>query len=264
MPREKKVSNLSSFDQMNSLSTKLAFSFGKRFYVNLIALPIYKLSKNDLQFPPPELANRNGMLAIGGDLSPDRLLLAYQIGIFPWFNPEDPIVWWSPDPRFILFPDKLKVHKSMRPYFNQNKFTVSYDQQFETVMLHCQQARRKGQYGGTWITEDMVGAYVRLHELGYAHSVEVWKGEELVGGLYGIALGKVFFGESMFARVDNASKFGFISLVRRLQEEGYHLIDCQQQTKHLASLGAEAIPRKTFLSYLKRNEAEPMVAKKWD
>ncbi|MFT4666532.1 MAG: leucyl/phenylalanyl-tRNA--protein transferase, partial [Gammaproteobacteria bacterium] len=137
-------------------------------------MPIYRLSTDHLQFPPPELADNNGMLAVGGDLSPERLLLAYRQGIFPWFNPEDPIVWWSPDPRFVLYPDDLKVHKSMRPYFNQQKFRVTYDQNFETVMRHCQEARRKGQYGGTWITESMLEAYVNLHELGYAHSVEVW------------------------------------------------------------------------------------------
>ena len=209
------------------------------------------------------LADKNGILAIGGDLSPKRLLLAYQKGIFPWFNPEDPIVWWSPNPRFVLYPEKLKVHKSMRPYFNQKKFKVTYDKEFESVMLGCQQAKREGQSGGTWITEDMLEAYIYLHKLGYAHSVEVWKEETLVGGLYGIALGKVFFGESMFAEVSNASKFGFISLVRCLKEEGFSLIDCQQQTQHLASLGAEAIDRDLFLNLLKKNEVEAIGAGKW-
>ncbi|MFT5262445.1 MAG: leucyl/phenylalanyl-tRNA--protein transferase [Polaribacter sp.] len=226
-------------------------------------MPIYRLSTDHLQFPPPELADNNGMLAVGGDLSPERLLLAYRQGIFPWFNPEDPIVWWSPDPRFVLYPDDLKVHKSMRPYFNQQKFRVTYDQNFETVMRHCQEARRKGQYGGTWITESMLEAYVNLHELGYAHSVEVWEREILVGGLYGLALGKVFFGESMFAKASNASKFGFISLVQGLTKEGYNLIDCQQQTKHLASLGAKAISRKLFMETLRQNEMEVWTKGKW-
>jgi leucyl/phenylalanyl-tRNA--protein transferase len=150
----------------------------------------------------------------------------------------------------------------MRPYFNQKKFTATYDQQFEVVMGQCQNARRKGQ-GGTWITEDMLSAYVRMHELGYAHSVEVWEAENLVGGLYGIALGNVFFGESMFAKVSNASKFGFISLVQRLREEGYTLIDCQQQTRHLASMGAVAIPRKRFVEALQQNELVKCTLGKW-
>jgi leucyl/phenylalanyl-tRNA---protein transferase len=202
------------------------------------------------------------MLAIGGDLTPEWLILAYRSGIFPWFNPEDPIIWWSPDPRFVLYPEALKVHKSMRPYFNQKKFRVSYDQQFEVVMRRCQNARRNGQ-AGTWITDDMLSAYVRMHELGYAHSVEVWDAENLVGGLYGIAIGKVFFGESMFADVSNASKFGFISLVHRLQEEGYTLIDCQQQTRHLSSMGAVAIPRKRFTEALQQNELIETSLGKW-
>ncbi|MFK7806839.1 MAG: leucyl/phenylalanyl-tRNA--protein transferase [Saprospiraceae bacterium] len=227
-------------------------------------MPIYKLSEDHLQFPPPDLADPNGMLAIGGDLSAERLLIAYRQGIFPWFNPEDPIIWWSPDPRFVLKPEELKVHKSMRPYFNQQKFQVTYDQHFEKVMRLCQQTRRPGQYGGTWITEDMVAAYVRIHELGFSHSVEVWDGEELVGGLYGIALGKVFFGESMFANKSNASKFGFITLVRRLQAEGFTLIDCQQQTQHLGSLGAKAISREAFMAVLRENEGEEFLKGKWD
>ena len=225
-------------------------------------MPIFQLTE-ELRFPHPDLASRNGMLAVGGDLSIERLLLAYQHGIFPWFNPEDPIIWWSPDPRFVLFPEKLKVHKSMRSYFNQNKFRVTYDQQFETVMRECQQINRRGQYGSSWITENMVEAYVKLSELGFAHSVEVWKGEQLVGGLYGLALGKVFFGESMFTHESNASKFGFISLVRRLESEGFQLIDCQQQTNHLKTLGAEAISRKQFLSYLQQHIAPPFTPTKW-
>lgn len=203
-----------------------------------------------------------GIVAVGGDLSPERLLHAYRLGLFPWFSEDQPILWWSPDPRFVLFPADLKVARSMRPYFNQGKFTVTYDQDFRAVISACQEAYRPGQYG-TWITEEMLEAYCHLNELGFAHSVEVWKGDDLVGGLYGIALGRIFFGESMFARVSNASKFGFISLVRRLQKRGYVLIDCQQETRHLASLGAESIPRSTFLQYLAENDLEQTEKGPW-
>lgn len=210
------------------------------------------------------MADPNGILAVGGDLSPERLLTAYAAGIFPWFNEGEPIIWWSPDPRFVLFPNELKVSKSMRPYFNQQKFTVTLDMQFEAVMRGCQTQRRTGQFGGTWITEDMVSAYVRLHELGYAHSVEVWKNEEqLVGGLYGIALGKVFFGESMFARETNASKFGFISMVQNLRALDFQLIDCQQETNHLGSLGARAIDRSAFLEILQKNQETQTFLGSW-
>jgi leucyl/phenylalanyl-tRNA---protein transferase len=199
---------------------------------------------------------------VGGDLSPRRLLLAYSWGIFPWFSEEDPILWWHPDPRFVLFPAQLKVSKSMRPYFNQAKFRVTYDQAFAQVIAACSAFPRRGQRG-TWITEEINSAYCELHEQGYAHSVEVWEGTELVGGLYGIALGKVFFGESMFARAANASKFGFITLVRKLTEQGYELIDCQQETAHLASLGARPISRKAFLSILADNRARPLLPGSW-
>ncbi|GJM34878.1 MAG: leucyl/phenylalanyl-tRNA--protein transferase [Saprospiraceae bacterium] len=227
-------------------------------------MPVFWLPEDELIFPDPELADPNGVLAVGGDLSPERLLMAYQMGIFPWFNPNEPLVWWSPDPRFVLFPEKLKVARSMRPYFNQKKFRVSLDQDFRAVITNCQQYRRMGQGGGgTWITRGMLEAYCRLHELGYAHSVEVWKGEALVGGLYGIALGKIFYGESMFAKESNASKFGFISLVKILQKQGYWLIDCQQETRHLESLGGERIDRKDFLSWLEKNQQEPTLTGNW-
>lgn len=205
-------------------------------------------------FPHASLSDGDGLLAVGGDLSPDRILLAYKNGIFPWFNPGELFLWWSPDPRFVLFPEELKVSKSMRPYFNQKKFTVKYDTCFRQVIENCSQFKRKGQ-NGTWITDEMIEAYVNLHEMGWAHSVEVYADEELVGGLYGIAMGKVFFGESMFANVTNASKFGFISLVRQLLKRGFTLIDCQQETPHLASLGATAIPRDSFLDIMDKNNA---------
>lgn len=225
-------------------------------------MPVFWLSEHSLAFPHPELANEDGILAIGGDLSPQRLLIAYENGIFPWFNPTDPIMWWSPDPRFVLYPNRIKVAKSMRSYFNQNKYQVTYDTVFEQVITACQQTRRK-RGGGTWITDSMLQAYCQLHEMGYAHSVEVWQGEDLVGGLYGISLGRCFFGESMFARATNASKFGFISLVRQLETLDFWLIDCQQRTDHLASLGGEDMPRKDFLNLLERNTLEVSIVGKW-
>ena len=227
-------------------------------------MPVFWLSETNISFPHPSLANEDGILAVGGDLSPERLLLAYQMGIFPWFNPGDPILWWSPDPRFVLLPSELKVSKSMRPYFNKQKFDISINQNFKEVMEACQQTKRKGQNFGTWITDDMVNAYSRLHELGYAHSVEVWKEEELVGGLYGIALGKIFFGESMFSTVSNASKFGFISFARKLEEKGFVLIDCQQETQHLKSLGGKGIPRADFLTYLKEYTTKQNEVDNWN
>ncbi len=225
-------------------------------------MPIFRLPENELVFPDPHLSE-DGLLAVGGDLSAGRLILAYNSGIFPWYNPGEPILWWSPDPRFVLFPEDLKVSKSMRPYFNQSKFTITFDQHFQDVMTNCQATKRKGQ-GGTWITEEMIDGYCRLHQLGYAHSVEVWKGKDLVGGLYGIGLGKVFFGESMFAKVSNASKFGFISLVRKLRQKGFILIDCQQETKHLGSLGAKGISREEFLSYLAKNADSDSLIGNWE
>lgn len=221
------------------------------------------LSESHPHFPHPNLARPDGVLAVGGDLSQKRLLSAYRQGIFPWFNPEDPIIWWSPDPRFVLFPEDLRVSKSMRPYFNQKKFEVTMDTDFLAIIDACAKAKREGQSGGTWITEEMKTAYLNLHQEGYAHSIEVRKNGEIVGGLYGIALGKCFFGESMFAKESNASKFGFITLTRRLQELGFWMIDCQQPTRHLASLGALNIPRTDFLKILKRNEAEKTLRGNW-
>lgn len=222
------------------------------------------LSETNPGFPHPELATRDGILAIGGDLSVERLLEAYKNGIFPWFNPDDPIIWWSPDPRFVLFPEELRVSKSMRPYFNQQKYTVTFDTEFERVIRHCAHTKRQGQGGGTWITEDMREAYIEMHRAGWAHSVEVRKEGELVGGLYGVCIGKCFFGESMFAHASNASKFGFITLCRRLQELGFWMIDCQQPTQHLASLGAVNVRRRDFLKVLKRNNTEASMVGNWE
>ena len=226
-------------------------------------MPIFWLSDDNIAFPHPDLANEDGMLAVGGDLSPERLIKAYELGVFPWFNPGDPIIWWSPDPRFVLFPDELKVSKSMRPYFNQKKFELTVDTKFSAVMRACQMQKRKGQMGGTWITEDMVVGYTKLHEMGYAHSVEVWKDSKLVGGLYGISLGKFFFGESMFSIESNASKFGFILFVQKLKSLGFTLIDCQQETRHLKSLGGRSIPRTEFLERLELNAIETSIFGNW-
>ncbi len=226
-------------------------------------MPIFWLSDDEISFPPPEYANEEGILAVGGDLSPERLLLAYQIGLFPWYDPKDPILWWSPDPRFVLFPKDLKVAKSMRPYFNQKKFNLTVDQHFETIVRACQKQRRKGQSGGTWISNDIVTAYTKLHQMGFAHSVEVWQNETIVGGLYGISLGKCFFGESMFSTVSNASKFALISLSKRLEELGFWMIDCQQATNHLKSMGGQSIPRAEFLDYMEKNKWEETIRGSW-
>lgn len=211
-------------------------------------MPVFRLNRQPA-FPPVEMSEENGLLAVGGDLSPERLVLAYRQGIFPWYAEGEPILWWSPDPRFVLYPEKLKVARSMRQTLKKNLFAVTYDRDFQAVMEGCRERRAKGD--GTWITDEMFEAYRRLHEEGLAHSVEVWSGGDLAGGLYGVSLGKCFFGESMFTRVSNASKAGFIALTRTLQRLGFALIDCQVYTDHLLSLGAEMIPRTRFLDILK-------------
>lgn len=201
-----------------------------------------------IEFPDVNEASIEGLLAVGGDLSSERLLHAYAHGIFPWYDADDPILWWSPDPRYVLFPDDLRVSKSMKQVLRKKQFKVTYNKAFTEVINNCALAKREGQEG-TWITEDMIDAFIKLHELGYAKSVEVWENAELVGGLYGIDLdNKVFCGESMFAKVSNASKAAFITLV---QSNEYQLIDCQLHTKHLESLGAKHISRTEFLKSLK-------------
>ena len=205
-----------------------------------------------LEFPPADNANEDGLLAVGGDLSPERLLLAYKSGIFPWFNDDSLILWWSPDPRMILFPQKIKISKSMRQILSGTRFTLTRNKCFKEVMEACAEIERMGQEG-TWITNSMKEAYLRLNELGFARSYEVWEDKKLVGGLYGIDLGQVFCGESMFSKANNASKFAFINLARDLEESNYKFIDCQVYTKHLASLGAEEIPRKEFLKLLQNS-----------
>lgn len=206
------------------------------------------LLTDDLSFPNHELASPEGVLAFGGDLSVERLLLAYKCGIFPWFEADEPILWWSPDPRFVLFPEELKVSKSMKQVLRNSDFVVTVNTAFADVIDACSKIKRDGQ-AGTWITNSMRNAYIELHEMGYATSVEVWLDKELVGGLYGVDLGNgVFCGESMFTKVSNASKVGFITFI---QNTNYKLIDCQVYTNHLESLGAQDIPRDEFLSYLR-------------
>lgn len=205
--------------------------------------------EKELSFPPVHLSEPDGLLAIGGDLSPDRLLLAYSNGIFPWYEGEH-ILWWCPDPRFVLFPDELKVSKSMQSILKKDEFNFTINQAFKDVIHNCKKTKRPGQ-AGTWITDEVEKAYTKMHKLGHAHSAEAWKNGKLVGGLYGIKLGKVFFGESMFSKESNASKFAFIKYVQQLKEERIELIDCQVYTEHLESLGARMIGRKDFCRRLK-------------
>jgi leucyl/phenylalanyl-tRNA---protein transferase len=212
-------------------------------------MPIFPLSK-DIIFPPVELASEEGIIAMGGDLSSDRLLAAYRQGIFPWYSPPEPILWWSPDPRMILFPHEVRITQSMRKVLKKGTFSFTCDKNFRQTMLGCKKPRKSGPE--TWISEEILESYCRLHELGYAHSVEVWKDGELVGGLYGVSLGSVFIGESMFHTVNNASKAAFIVFSLRLAELGFSLIDCQVYTPHLASLGAWTIPRGQYLKLLRQ------------
>ncbi|UKJ07277.1 leucyl/phenylalanyl-tRNA--protein transferase [Solitalea lacus] len=215
-------------------------------------MPVYELSE-DLIFPHPLLADDSGLLAIGGDLSPERLLLAYRHGIFPWFSEEDPILWHAPNPRFVLWPQNLKVSKSMKQLLRSNKYKITINKDFKSVIANCKHIARKDQ-PETWITSEMQQAYIRLHNLGYAHSVEVWINDELVGGLYGINLGTVFFGESMFHKVSNASKIAFIYLAQSIP---FSIIDCQMETEHLKSLGAESISMELFLETLDQQADMP-------
>jgi leucyl/phenylalanyl-tRNA---protein transferase len=210
-------------------------------------MPIYKLNKQ-LVFPHPNLANKDGILAVGGDLTPDRLLLAYCNGIFPWFNEGEPIIWWSPDPRFVIYPKDIIISKSMGKILRRNIFEITFDTCFREVISNCSSLRTEG----TWITASIIEAYCKLHELGFAHSIEAWYEGKLVGGLYGVSLGACFFGESMFSTMDNASKAAFLTLTQKLIEKNFLIIDCQVHTKHLESLGAIHIPGKDFQTILKQ------------
>jgi len=213
-------------------------------------MPVFRLPE-ELIFPDPALAEKDGLLAVGGDLSEDRLLLAYSMGIFPWYSDGSPILWWSPDPRLVLMPGDLKVSRSLRQVIKKDIFTVTMNTAFDKVIRHCSEIDRRGK-DGTWITREMIDAYIHLHRAGYAHSVESWHDGELAGGLYGIALGKAFFGESMFAKKSNASKVAFVTLVENLCKLDYHFIDCQVTTEHLKRFGAKEVTRKKFLGMLKR------------
>ena len=213
-------------------------------------MPVYLLNE-DLVFPSPELAREDGLLAIGGDLSIPRLILAYRQGIFPWYNPGEPIFWWSPDPRLILEPTDLHVSRRLERIIRQGRLQVTLDRAFKDVIRACSETRiKRGE--GTWLTPEMIEAYTELHYLGKTHSVETWQGDRLVGGLYGITIGRVFFGESMFAKISDASKVAFVTLVRQLSEWDFAMIDCQVTTWHLLSLGAKEIPRSFFLERLKK------------
>lgn len=210
---------------------------------------MYFLTK-ELFFPPVDEASYDGILAVGGDLSIDRLLLAYNNGIFPWFDADDPILWWSPSERMVVDPNNYKVSKSLRNTINRNIFEVTFNKDFKSVIENCQQIDRKGQ-DGTWISSDIIESYTKLHELGKAKSVEVWQNNELVGGLYGIDLGHVFCGESMFSKVPNASKVAFVKLIEYLKDNNYKLLDCQVHNDHLEKLGAFEISRESFMKILK-------------
>ena len=221
-------------------------SMGPRL-IHFCFMSIFVLDSK-MSFPPTHLASREGLLAIGGDLSPERLLLAYRNGIFPWYEGED-ILWWSPDPRFVLFPSEIKISKSVKPLLNRNAFDFTINKAFKEVIGRCKKIYRPGQEG-TWITDEVEEAFVTMHKLGYAHSAEVWRNDELVGGVYGLKLGNVFFGESMFSDLSNASRFAFIRYTEHLKQEGVELIDCQVYTEYLESFGAKMIPGKEFKKLL--------------
>ena len=225
-------------------------------------MTVFLLSER-IAFPPPTLAEKDGLLAVGGDLSQSRLLLAYRLGIFPWFSEGDPILWWSPDPRLVLYPKDIKISKSLMKVIRKGSFRISMDTAFEKVIRECAKVHLK-QDEGTWINEQMIEAYCRLHESGYAHSVEAWLGPELAGGLYGVSLGKCFFGESMFTQVSNASKVSLAVLSSYLMTKNFDFIDCQVTTDHLNRLGAKEIPRKSFLRKLRRTLDSSTLRGKWE
>lgn len=219
-------------------------------------MPCYRLD-DKLWFPPVDFADGIGLLAVGGDLSAERLLLAYSMGIFPWYNPGEPILWWSPDPRCVLYPDEIHISRSLKRSLNNNRYRISFNENFAGVIYWCRGLRAGLDGRGTWITPEMRSAYLRLHELGFAHSVECWEEDQLVGGLYGVCIGRCFFGESMFSRRNNASKIVLVHLLRRLQQQNFVLLDCQQTTEHLLSMGAREISRTTFLGHLKEAGLPP-------
>lgn len=214
-------------------------------------MPVFQLT-DELIFPSPHQAEVNGLLAVGGDLSVERLLLAYSSGIFPWFSKGEPILWWSPNPRYIIDPSEMRVSRSLEKLIRKNKFEITMNQSFSDVIKSCSKLREENDGTGTWITKEMIDAYTNLHELGFAHSVETWCKGQLVGGLYGVCLSRCFFGESMFFRSPNASKVAFVALARELRNEGFELIDCQQPSDHMSKFGAKGIRMRDFLKRLVR------------
>jgi len=224
-------------------------------------MPVYQLSEEPV-FPPAELADKDGLLAVGGDLSPQRLLNAYASGIFPWYSSGQPILWWSPDPRMVLFPDNFRRHKNLRRLIDKKKFSHTFDNEFEQVIDYCSAVKRENQKG-TWITEEMKEAYINLHNAGYAHSVETYYDGRLCGGLYGVSIGSMFFGESMFHLKTDASKVALWHLVDFCKNNGIRVIDVQQNTSHLKSMGAELISRKNFLTLLEQNLVTASLTGDW-
>jgi leucyl/phenylalanyl-tRNA--protein transferase len=225
-------------------------------------MPVFLLS-DKIEFPPPHLASEHGLLAVGGDLSQKRLLLAYRMGIFPWFSNDEPIMWWSPDPRLVLYPREIKISKTLKKIIKKNVFEVTMDLAFRNVVHQCADVRLKKDEG-TWIVKDMMDAYCRLHESGFAHSVEAWHQGELVGGLYGVSLGRCFFGESMFTRISNASNVALVKLVEYLNTLSFDMIDCQIPTDHLIRFGAREVSRARFLAQLERSLEAPTKKGKWE
>lgn len=224
-------------------------------------MPVFQLDES-ISFPPPQMAREDGLLAVGGDLSPERLLLAYHLGIFPWYSRGEPILWWSPDPRLVLFPDDFHISKSLARTIRRKTFTVTFDKAFGEVIRNCAETREE-QGEGTWIDEDMIAAYCKLHEFGYAHSVECWQEDELAGGLYGVSMGSVFFGESMFSLQPDSSKVAMAALVEKLTYWEFDMIDCQIGSEHLTSLGAEEISGAEFGERLALSVDKPTMVGNW-
>jgi len=225
-------------------------------------MPLFRLSKI-LEFPPVWLARSDGLLCIGGDLSPERLLLAYENGIFPWFSKDEPILWWSPDPRLILIPKNIKVSKSLNKKIKKNMFSITINKAFEETIRSCAKPRKNVQEG-TWLVDEMVASYIKLHSLGYAHSIETWRKDKLVGGLYGVCLGKSFFGESMFSFESDASKIALVALSNHLKKYDFDLIDCQVTTNHLLSMGAMEITRNAFLDIILKSVKKKGMINIWN
>lgn len=224
-------------------------------------MPVFLLSDN-IAFPSPHLASKSGLLAVGGDLGQNRILCAYRFGIFPWFSKDDPVMWWSPDPRLVLYPDEIRVARSLKKIIKKGIFKITADTAFEQVINQCARVRLQNNEE-TWIVDDMIHAYIGLYESGIAHSVEAWHNNKLVGGLYGVSIGKCFFGESMFTIESNASKVAFVRLVEYLKQSSFQIIDCQVTTAHLMRFGARMISRKLFIRQLQQAVNEPYICDRW-